>query len=544
MKKIILLLATISFLSMLSYAQAPNWLWAKSAGGTDFDFAKSVAVDANGNTYVSGFFSSPSITFGTNTLTNAGSRDMFLAKYDAIGNVVWAKSAGGANDDEMRSVKVDANGNTYVTGWFSSPTIAFGSNTLTNLGYRDIFIAKYDATGNVVWAKSAGGTGDDAAGSFSKDATGNIYLAGYYESPTLIFGSTTLTNAGYGDIFLAKYDTVGNVVWAKSAGGTGLDGAGSFSMDASGNIYLAGYYESPTLIFGSTNLTNAGSGDIFLVKYDAAGNVIWAKSAGGTGLDEAVSIAVDAYGNNYLAGYFSSFNLIFDSAILTSTGSEDIFLAKYNAAGNVVWAIRAGGNGDDKAYSVAVDASGNIYLAGSFLSSTLIFGSTTLMNMGYEDIFLAKYDTDGNVFWAKSTGGNGNDYLNSVVVDVFGNTYVTGLFCSPTMVFGTTTLTNVGFCDIFLGKLNNDVGINEFHKPNSISIYPNPSSDKLIIDFQSINDLKNITVSIYNIQGKLLLQQAIKQTQIEINISSFAKGVYIIKVYNDNNIMVSKFIKE
>ena len=112
------------------------------------------------------------------------------------------------------------------------------------------------------------------------------------------------------------------------------------------------------------------------------------------------------------------------------------------------------------------------------------------------------------------------------------------------MVFGTTTLTNVGFCDIFLGKLNNDVGINEFHKPNSISIYPNPSSDKLIIDFQSINDLKNITVSIYNIQGKLLLQQAIKQTQIEINISSFAKGVYIIKVYNDNNIMVSKFIKE
>ena len=273
-------------------------------------------------------------------------------------------------------------------------------------------------------------------------------------------------------------------------------------------------------------------------------NVVWAKSAGGTGLDESMSIAVDASGNTYLAGYFSSFSLNFGSTTLTSLGNEDVFLAKYDANGNVVWAKKAGGTYDDRTNSVAVDASGNSYVAGYFSSSNITFGSLTLTNAGGDDLFIAKYNTAGNVVWAKSAGSLYGDYAQSFTVDGFGDIYITGTFCTDTLIFGSTTLTSAGACDIYLAKLNNDVGINEFHKPLNISVYPIPASDKLTIDIQEINEFHKATVSFYDIQGQLLLQQTIKQSQIEINISSFAKGVYIIKVHNDNNIMVSKFIKE
>ncbi|MFA5819915.1 MAG: SBBP repeat-containing protein [Bacteroidales bacterium] len=464
MKKFLLFAAisSVCFLSKISYAQTPDWLWAKSAGGTNYDYAYSVAVDDSGNTYVAGYFYNSTITFDSTTLTNAGGGDIFLAKYDASGNVQWAKSAGGTNYDCAYSVAVDDSGNTYIVGGFSSPTLSFGSDTLTNAGYSDIFLAKYDANGNVLWAKSAGGTNYDCAYSVAVDDSGNTYLAGYFQSPTIIFGSDTLTNVGSWDIFLAKYDANGNVLWAKSAGGTNSDCAYSVAVDALGNIYVAGYFCSPTITFGSTTFTNAGPAgysDIFLAKYDTSGNVQWAKSAGGTNYDCAYSVAVDSSGNIFVTGGFESPTLSFGSTILTNadnTGNtDDIFLAKYAPNGNVLWAKSAGGVDYDYATSVAVDASGNTYMAGSFCSPTLSFGSTTLTNAsaGFWDIFLTKYDANGNVLWAKSTGGADEDDAYSVAVDASGNTYMAGAFDGFFITFGSTTLTNVGGYDIFIAKL-------------------------------------------------------------------------------------------
>jgi hypothetical protein len=540
MKKIVLLFVTINFLSLLSYAQSPNWLWAKSAGGTDFDFTYSVAVDVSGNAYVAGFYSNSSITFGANTLTNVGARDMFLAKYDAAANVVWAKSAGGTDVDEMRSLAVDASGNTYVTGWFKSSSFVFGTSTLTNAGDGDMFLAKYDALGNVVWVKSAGGQNTDIGSSVALDVLGNTYLVGFFSSSTINFGTTTLTNAGDYDMFLVKYDATGNVVWAKSAGGSALDGALSFAVDAYGNAYVAGYYESPTLIFGSTTLTNAGSGDIFLVKYNASGNVVWAKSAGGTGLDEAMSIAVDASGNTYVAGYFSSYTLLFGSTTLTSLGSEDIFLAKYDVNGNVVWAKKAGGMSDDRTNSIAVDAYGNTYVAGYFSSTNLDFGATTLINTGQADIFLARYDAIGNVIWAKSVGGTSDDRAISSVVDAYGNIYLTGSFCSDTFAFGSITLTSAGACDIFLAKLNNTIGINEIHNLNSISVYPNPVRNELIIE---TNTNTKQSLELLNLLGQTVYTSSFNK-KATLNTSAFPNGAYILKLYKDKEMIVKKFIKQ
>ena len=248
MKKVFLLLIAIYVMNVAN-AQTPNWLWAKSAGGTGNDGANLVAVDASGNAFVVGIFSSTTITFGSTILTNAGGYDIFLAKYDASGNVLWAKNAGGINDDEANSVAVDTLGNIYITGFFSSPTITFGSTTLTNVGDtnsspgQDIFLAKYDAAGNLLWAKSAGGISYDRAISVAVDASGNAYLTGGYNSPTISFGSDTLINVSSSeDIFLAKYDVAGNVLWAKSAGGTNVDRAISVGVDALGNSSITGFF--------------------------------------------------------------------------------------------------------------------------------------------------------------------------------------------------------------------------------------------------------------------------------------------------------------
>ncbi|MCW3105228.1 MAG: hypothetical protein JWO09_3668 [Bacteroidetes bacterium] len=451
-KKFILLFCTIT---IIANAQIPNWQWAESAGGTTSDLASALSTDASGNVYVTGWFDSPILTFGATTVNNAGYSDIFLTKYDAHGNVLWSKSAGGTQIDMVFGVSTDTFGNIYITGRFNSPTLIFDSITLTNSsGWNDIFLAKYDSNGNVLWAKSAGGSGEDVSRSVSTDPLGNVYITGAFVGSTSTFGSTTLSNsnAGYGDIFIAKYDPNGNVLWATGAGGTGDEESHSVSTDVSGNVYVAGYFASSALTFGSSTLTSVGGKDVFLTKYDPNGNVLWAKSAGGTNEDRAYGMSTDTSGNVYVTGNFFSASLSWGTMTLTNTGNHDIFTAKYDTNGNVLWAKSASGSDSDYAYSVSNDATGNAYVAGSFYSPTLTFDSTTINNVGYQDIFITKYDANGNVLWVKGIGGTNYEEANGVSTDALGNAHIAGRF-SGTINFDSITLNSAGGNDIFTAKL-------------------------------------------------------------------------------------------
>ncbi len=472
MKTKLLLLFSIATLN--SFAQSPPWLWAKSANENADDQAYSVAADALGNIYMAGSFQSSTILFGAVTLTNAGGgfEDAYLIKYDPNGNVLWAKGAGGNSIDRACSVIADASGNIYVTGFFYSHTITFGTITLINAG---IFLVKYDTNGNVLWAKRAGGTGDYSE-SVTVDASGNAYIAGTSGSYTIAFDSITLTNSlpymgnQYSDMFIVKYDSAGNVLWAKSVGGAQNEAAYSITADTSG-IYVAGAFSSQTISFGSNTLSNDttnGSSDIFIAKYDAVGNVLWAKSAGGTHKDYGSSVAADAFGNLYLSGSFQSQAITFGSTILTAAGCGNMFLAKYNASGNLLWAKSAGGTNDVRVNSNIVDTQGNCYVVGSFPCNSIIFGSITLTNdsiyfpcdiMATSDMFLVKYDPNGNVLWAKSVGGTLNDAASSVTIDASNNLYISGSFQSSSISFGIDTLVNgagSNQCNMFLAKLPSD----------------------------------------------------------------------------------------
>ena len=463
MKKSFLLFAIISvlcFFSEICNAQAPEWAWAKGATGSNGDdLASSVAVDASGNTLVTGWFNSPSITFGSTTLTNTGTQNVFLTKYDANGNVIWAKKAGGTTSDGANSVTVDASGNIYIAGFFNSPTISFGSISLTNSGNYNFFVAKYDANGNIIWARNAGGTSDNCANAVAVDNSGNVYVTGYFaNNSTMIFGTTTLTRLGYCSIFTVKYNASGTVLWAKKAGGSGDDESTSIAVDVSGNIYLAGYFGSPSISFGLTTLTNSSTSgstpDTYLAKYDLNGNVIWVKKANGLGEDRITSVALDHSGNIYVSGNYSENTLTFDSITLPGTaGYQYIFLTKYDATGNVLWAKSAGETSLCNAISIVLDTNGNIFESGSFSGNNFTIDTTILANVGGVDIYLAKYDDTGNLLWAKSAGGSGNDWEVGLGIDVSDNAYLAGFYSSTSISFGTFTLTNASNnTDIFFAK--------------------------------------------------------------------------------------------
>ena len=459
----------------VTQAQSPNLAWAKSMGGINNDESKGVAVDGAGNVYTTGRFAG-TVDFDPNAgvfnLTSVGSNDIFITKFDTTGNLVWAKCIGGTSDDLGNSIAVDASGNVYTTGYFVG-TADFdpnaGISNLTSATLRDIFVSKLNASGNLVWAKRIGGTGDDIGYSIAVDATGNIYTTGAFQI-TVDFNPNAsvlnLTSTGNYDIFVSKLNAAGNLVWAKAMGNaTSNDIGNSIAIDATGNVYTTGYFQG-TVDFdpnaGVLNLTSAGNADIFVSKLGATGNLVWAKSMGGTSNDFGNSIAVDASGNVYTTGYFGG-TVDFDPNAgdlnLTSTGFLDIFVSKLNATGNLVWAKAMGGTTNVVGFGITVDATGNVYITGYFQGIVDFDPSAGISNLtasGSTDIFVSKLASTGNFAWAKSMGGISNDFGSSIAVDAIGNVYTTGSFGS-TVDFDpnarVSNLTSFGGDDIFVHKM-------------------------------------------------------------------------------------------
>jgi hypothetical protein len=319
--------------------------------GIDNDFASSVQQTSDGGYIVAGFTDS------------FGSRYIFLIKTDANGNIIWAKTYVGIYEAAY-SVQQTSDGGYIVAG----TTWPFG-------GVSDIFLIKTDANGNIIWAKTYGGTGDDWASSVQQTSDGGYIVA----------GATTSFGAGSWDIFLIKTDANGNIIWAKTYGGTYSDFASSVQQTSDGGYIVAGY----TYSFGA-----GYSNDIFFIKTDANGNIISAKTYGGTGWDEASSVRQTSDGEYIVAGRTNSFG----------AGSDDIFLIKTDAYGNIIWAKTYGGTDNDVASSVQQTSDGGYIVA----------GRTNSFGAGSDDIFLIKTDAYGNIIWAKTYGRTYWDNASSV----------------------------------------------------------------------------------------------------------------------------------
>lgn len=367
------------------YSRSGAFQWVRSAGGTDMDRGQGIAVDANENIYITGFYRSTA-TFGTTSVTTAGNNDIFVAKYAGNGDFQWVKSAGSSLEDSGRSIAVAA-GNVYVTGFYKL-TAGFGGTSVTSAGGEDIFITKYDALGNVQWVQSAGSTNDDRGLGIAADPGGNVYATGYFLE-TASFGAQSVTSVGGYDIFTTKYNGNGEVQWVRSAGSNNHDYGQSIAVSAAGNPVVTGGFRN-TAFFDGTNVTSAGDWDVFIAKYNTAGSFISVRSAGGPGYDYGYGIALDAADNAYVTGVYTG-TAKFGTTAKTSAGSFDLFVTKYTGGSGFQWVQSVGGVNDELGAGIAVSAANDVFFTGSYSFSSII-GNRTLTSMGNSDIVIGRLE--------------------------------------------------------------------------------------------------------------------------------------------------------
>ena len=532
---VLTLVFVIALQNQKGLAQTPNWLWARSAGSTGYEAALGTASDNNGNLYVIGWYSSATITFGSITLTNpgVGSGDIFLVKYDATGNTIWAKTFGGTDGDIGNAIALDALGNIYITGWYASSTISFGTSTLTNGGLgNDVFIVKLSSLGTELWSKTAGGTSSDRGYGITVDPSGNVFTTGAFMSPTINFGTGILTNASAtNDFFITKHDTNGNTLWAKKAGGTNADTGFSIASDSLGDVYATGAFASSSIDFGSGALANSTTGtqDIFVVKYDGLGNAVWSNRSGGSADDAANGIAAKK-NDVYVTGGFSSASITFSTTTLNnnSAGTSDVFLAKYDLNGNLIWANSAGDADSDAGNSVAIDTLGIAFITGFFISNSITFGGNALTNSGagYRELFVTAYNSNGNVAWAKSAGGG--------TFDEVGNT-ITVNNTGAIYVGGMFNSGSVSFDANTLFKgCGDDVFVAKLLGPVS-DVTEEYLKDELLVYPNPSEGKFTIEaegeIIFYNSLGEIVLTEKLDNKN-NFDLSTHANGVYMYRVIN------------
>ncbi len=549
MKKLILIyLLCVHFDSI---AQVPVWSWGKvtTAAGTNRS-SNSIAVDNIGNSFITGGFSTPVIIFELDTLINSGTSgtfDIYIVKYDINGNVIWAKNAGNVGNDFGNAITVGTDGSIYITGYYSS-TITFGTNTLTAVGSSDVFILKMDSSGNVIWVKSAGGVGPEEASGICVDNSNNVFISGNYRNNTMYFETYPLVNKGYSDIFIARYDSNGNVIWAKDVGGYSDDNSTSVTIDATGNSYLSINYYSQLVTSNSDTVANNNS-SMAIIKFNINGNIIWSKTSGYYNSGWLACAKTDQTGNIYLVGYFVGNHVVFGADTIQNTNTNaNIFIVKYDMNGNVIWTKGFGNTGIDHGSFVTTDSFNNLFIGGFFTGTSIVFDSFSLTNTanGSPDIFITKLDSLGNVTWAKSAASQGDDYLNSIGVDILGNIFTTGYYHASSIVFDNDTLFNPNFSSanyyIYLAKINESISTNitpSLILSVDLNIFPNPAKNSITISQTEPSFNK---YEIYSLNGKLVKESKINGILQKVDLTGYAEGMYIVKLIGNQKVELKKIV--
>ena len=413
-------------------------LWSLDFGGNstaDDAIGRATAIDTCGDVYVAAMVSG-SVNFGGSTLsTNQGG---VIAKYTGNGSHLWSKLWSGSSGATLipTGMGIDDNeGTVIVTGYFSG-TVNLGGGSLTSAGSNDLFMVKYTSNGNYLWSRRYGASATEVANDIAIDPYGNLWVVGYVHGSGNLGGSTLSSNSR--DAFLAKYSPYGGHLLSRIYGGSSTDEATGVAVDSSGNAVITGYFQN-SASFGGGTFTSAGSYDIFVARYSNSGQHRWSRREGGTSRDQGRSIAVDGSGNIVLGAYFEG-SINVGGISLSSKGSVDGAIVKYSASGTPQWARGIGGTSGDTINSVAVNSSGDIAVTGNFIS-WMDMGGTYVVGDGSVNVFVARYDGNGNHVWSLGTDVAWDDYGYDVAIDADGGIVATGSYYQGAD-FGGGMLTN------------------------------------------------------------------------------------------------------
>ena len=464
-KKLLFLLCLVTF---NSYSQ--SWQWATTGGGIFSDKATDIDIDTSGQLYVSGYYNvgqpaSVTANFGSIIPPASWGKEGFAAKVSSSGNWMWVNGAIGGYDERVLGLCTDhVNGYVYATGctWYDIQT--FGSCGGTGLGTADeIFVGKFDLSGNCQWPITAGTDGDDHGYDLVTDKQGNIYLTGFmgdhygsFGSPG-IFGSITVPMTTDSTAYVTKISPSGVFQWVKTFEAIDGERDNRVAVDTSGNVYVTGGFWG-TKQFGSQTVTSNGGVDIFVVKFDSNGNQLWVKTTGSTSDDRGNAITVDQFNEIYVTGEFRD-KVIFGTDTINNyggPGGRDIFVARMKTNGTWVWAKRAGSaNGGDRGNGIVVNKQENIFVTGQFSDTAKFGGNITLINpAGLLQVFVAAIDTNGKWRWALQGGGSFDDRGNGITCDDSCNVFVSGYYLASAS-FGNLLLNSAGAKDAFVASISN-----------------------------------------------------------------------------------------
>ncbi|WP_161627161.1 SBBP repeat-containing protein [Flavobacterium subsaxonicum] len=549
MKKITLL--CLAILGIYNSATAQEWNWVFSAQAVEstqvgsYAATSTIISDAGGNVYMNCTSTHPSITFGDQTFTGASwiGRN-FLVKFDSAGSITWIQDTDATDMIATASLVSDPSGNLYSTGEFMGTYNHQGfifNNVEDNLALNS-FISKLDNNGIAQWAKHIGVIGNTEnefeninrfvrAYDIAIDPTGNLYVCGQMNGVTGIFGNLSVPIQGESDTFIAKYDNNGNILWVKTVLNNGYQGWRKLVCDSSGNVYMAGSHAgSASISFDGTVLGGNATSLTFLVKYSTDGNLLWVQSHGGGTQDIFCnSLAIDANNNIYTAGYFNYPSLAFGDVVLTSTHAQEGFVVKYNNNGNVLWAKSSGAY--DSFNNVKTGSDGAVYLLGNFWSEQVVFGETTLTNEGGTNGYVTKMDTDGNYLFAEQIGGEGHFESHMTVNQATNSLYASGRYLDAR--FGEQTYSADTMVDIFLAKLTIPALSTPSFNASKQALYPNPAKDIL-----NITGIDNAPFYISDLMGRTVVQGQMSKNSI--NVSLLPQGMYLLSINGKS----TKFIKE
>jgi hypothetical protein len=537
-------------------AQSPAFSWLHHTGATYNDAGTNITTDAAGNVYVAGCFRD-SVDFNDSlpggSLVGVASNDIFLVKYDSSGVFRWSIHLGASGNEYVRSINIDSSGRLLVAGSFED-SIDFDPGTSTAMlyptGFNSVFMACYDTAGNYQWANIIRGNYTVDANDMAVSPSGEIFLLGTFRG-TADFDPSPLSalyNSFFPALYLGRYDSDGNYISVMrlidTIVGTSID------IDLSSAVYITGYFTGAADFDPSpSNAVNfnasATLSDLFIAKYTAAGNYVWARQIGAAGPEEGAAVKSDALGNLYVCGWFNG-TVDFDPGpgVQTITSlADDAFVSRFDTTGSLIWINTMGSTGHDYLRSIDLTPLGTLCAAGSFYATCDVDPSSNTMNLtapGYA-MFIVGYDTaTGNYQWSAAAENSMESVPMEVSVSRTGSIHLAGYY-SQDVDFdpGTGTALAVGYPfnqDVFIVKytLNSISGIDDELNAASVESYPNPTAGHVSIDLNQQSE--EVTVLVYDAEGKCISKAMYRNTaRIELDIPG-AAGMYFVSVQPKNSV--------
>ena len=453
MKKTLLILL-ILLLPTLFYPQITNaqvgWQWGigDNHGGNSIDVLGNSVVDASGNVFVSLINNGPNTevlgSFSNNNPYNGS--QLIVTKADSFGNYQWAIGSQSSGYLYPMGMVTDTSGNLYVFGNLEGDWAIIGAYSLINPYFVNhkamCFLFKISPSGTVLWAENVAPMNPVFAGAdfggMGIDDAGNIYVTARFNEDSIMIGSKTLYNKDSQNVYIAKYTSSGNPIWAISFNNSHLVYPKSFAVTHDGYIYIGGGYNADTLIIGSDTVSGSKR---YLAKLDSSGNTLWLEN-----INNHISIramTTDRVGNIYMTGSVDTTIILGTDTLLYSSypGNPNLFTAKYSGSGNVLWARIAGGY-YGLGYSITVDVCGNVWVSGAMYYSLNFHGNILNAVPSISDpMFTAEYDNTGNYVTSMALSSGGDDQVN-IVVDNRGSFYLNGDYYLTQMVFASDSLTD------------------------------------------------------------------------------------------------------